>query len=108
MGHCRQEIFLVQTNQDLCVRHTLLLVTLMFFACSGLTSLDLSDFTFTEGVNVLNIFLNIAQNVEQVPINIYVTSEGKTYLESQSTNIDADYALLVVKATLDGQDGGSW
>ena len=108
MGHCRQEIFLVQTNQDLCVRHTLLLVTPMFFACSGLTSLDLSDFTFTASVWVFKIFLNIAQNVEQVPINIYVTSGGKTYLEGQLKGIDENYAQLVVKATLNGQNGGSW
>ena len=67
MGHCRQEIFLVQTNQDLCVRHTLLLVTPMFFACSGLTSLDLSDFTFTASVGVFKIFLNIAQTWSKSP-----------------------------------------
>lgn len=69
----------------------------MFYACSGLTSLDLSDFIFTEGVNVDNIFLNIANDVEQVPINIYVPSAGKTYLESQSTGINENYAKLVVK-----------
>jgi len=66
----------------------------MFYGCSGLTSLDLSGFTFKDGVGVDNIFLNIANDVTEGPININVTSAGKTYLENQMTGIDEDYAKL--------------
>ena len=80
----------------------------MFQSCYALTSLDLSGFKFDGNPGCAGMFDGIGENATNKPISIFVTSDGKEYLEGQGTDIDENYAQLVVEAALDGQDGGSW
>ena len=83
-------------------------MTNMFDYCCSLTSLDLSGFNFDGNPGCAGMFDGIGENATNKPISIFVTSAGKEYLEGQGTDIDENYAQLVVEAALDGQDGGSW
>ena len=69
----------------------------MFSSCSSLTELDLSNFTFNKNADSSGIFKALGKNCTNKPISIYVTADGKTYLEEETTYIDSDYATLVVK-----------
>jgi len=71
----------------------------MFEKCHLLSSLDLSGFTFTNDVYCGYMFRWTGQECENSPCCIYVTDEGKRYLDKQSTEIGSSYAQLVVKDT---------
>jgi hypothetical protein len=43
------------------------------------------------------MFRSVGYKSTNKPISIYVTADGKTYLEEETTYIDSDYATLVVK-----------
>ena len=72
----------------------------MFWNCCALTELDLTGFTFTEGVYCLEMLGYVGQDYatasgKKTPI--YVTQEGYDYLSGQDTWIDENSAELKVK-----------
>jgi len=80
-------------------------MSIMFKDCKKLASLDLSGFTFLEIYGVMSVgcsdmFDLTGSECENKPINIYVTAEGKQYLERE-TKINPSYAKLVVKDNKD-------
>ena len=77
-------------------------MNLMFNNCKKLTSLDLSGFTFLEIYGVMyvgcsDMFNMIGAECENKPISIYVTAEGKSFLEREYVYVDPSNAQLVVK-----------
>ena len=71
----------------------------MFSNCYALTSLDLTGFTFAEGVDCTGMFGYVGQNYAETgnKTPIYVTQEGYTFLNEQSTYIEESNAELKVK-----------
>ena len=69
----------------------------MFSGCKSLPSLDLSNFVFTNGQVWDQMFTDTGASCSEKPISIFVTEEGKAILESKNTNINSEYAELVVK-----------
>lgn len=69
----------------------------MFAICESLTSLDLCSFSFNKKPNCSNMFRSVGYKSTNQPISIYVTADGTTYFEEETTYIDSDYATLVVK-----------
>ena len=72
----------------------------MFWECTNLTSLDLTGFTFIEGVDCSAMLGRVgmyAASDSKTPI--YVTQAGNEYLSKQQTNIDENYAELKVIET---------
>ena len=76
-------------------------MAIMFKNCKKLNSLDLSGFTFMQDyiwVGCSDMFDMTGSECKNKPINIYVTEEGKNYLE-RNCYINPSYAQLVVKET---------
>ena len=73
----------------------------MFEKCYSLSSLDLSGFTFINDVYCGYMFRGVGQECKSAPSSIYVTTEGKQYLEKQMTEINPSYAKLLVKDNKD-------
>ena len=72
----------------------------MFGGCSSLTSLDLSNFTFESNPEVEFMFYLTGSNATNKPIPIYVSAEGKDYIETTGgTYINSNYATLTIKAS---------
>lgn len=69
----------------------------MFNLCTALVSLDLSGFSYDANPVCSYMFDKTGQNVEEKPINIYVSEAGKSYLDELPTMINSEYATLVVK-----------
>ncbi|MBO5805124.1 MAG: BspA family leucine-rich repeat surface protein [Bacteroidales bacterium] len=71
----------------------------MFSSCISLTSLDLSNFTFESNPDVYSMFSSTGSNATNKPIPIYVSAEGKRYIESEGdSSINSNYATLTIKA----------
>ena len=71
----------------------------MFYKCSSLTSLDVSSFTFDCNPNIKSMFSSTGSNATNRPIPIYVSAEGKSYIETAGgTYINSNYATLTIKA----------
>ena len=71
----------------------------MFEECTSLTSLDLSNFTFESNPDVESMFYSTGSNATNKPITIYVSAEGKDYIETKgNTDINSNYATLTIKA----------
>ncbi len=71
----------------------------MFFWCFDLTELDLSSFSFIATPNITNIFYYTGRNAANKPIPIYVTEEGKSYIETTGgSSINNEYATLIIKS----------
>jgi surface protein len=69
----------------------------MFGYCFSLTSLNLSNFTFTSDPAVTGIFRLTGEVAENKPIPIYVTATGKQYIENKgNSGIINSYAVLIV------------
>ena len=76
----------------------------MFWVCYALTSLDLTGFTFADGVNCAEMFGYVGQDYAtetNSKTQIYVTQEGYNFLSDENTNtyIDAEWAELKVKTS---------
>ena len=71
----------------------------MFAFCEVLTSLDISSFSFIATPDITTIFYYTGSNAANKPIPIYVTEEGKSYLETAGNSyIDSEYATLIIKS----------
>jgi hypothetical protein len=71
----------------------------MFEGCSSLTSLDLSSFTFGVNPNIEYMLSATGSNATNQPIPIYVSAEGKDYIETKGNSyISSNYATLTIKA----------
>lgn len=82
----------------------------MFALCYKLESLNLTTFTFNSNVAIEGIFDGVGRDAVNKPIPIYVTSEGKDFIEtSGNSEIDSQYAKLVIPNNgglgFDGPDG---
>ncbi len=69
----------------------------MFYNCCSLTSLNLESFSFNDQCNFRNMFLELAADVSNKPIEVVVTQGGYDILSKASTGINSNYARLVVK-----------
>ena len=71
----------------------------MFSYCTSLTSLDVSKFTFESNPDIGYMFSFTGSNATNRPIPIYVSAEGKDYIETKGdSNINSNYATLTIKA----------
>ena len=71
----------------------------MFLGCSSLTSLDLSKFTFESNPDIEYMFSSTGSNATNKPIPIYVSAEGKDYIETKGdSHISSNYATLTIKS----------
>jgi surface protein len=82
----------------------------MFASCYKLESLNLTTFTFNSNVAIEGIFNSVGMDAVNKPIPIYVTSDGKDFIEtSGNSEIDSQYAKLVIPNNrglgFDGPDG---
>ena len=70
----------------------------MFYNCSRLTSLDLSNFTFDSNPDIEEMLYSTGSNAANKSIPIYVSAEGKRYIENKdNTGINSSYATLTIK-----------
>ena len=75
----------------------------MFVNCQKLASLDVCSFTFSQSPKVLEMFRDIGSQLSQETVPVYVTQEGKTYLEGQNyTDTKARFMVPYTETTLDG------
>ena len=71
----------------------------MFYNCSSFTSLDISSFSFLTNPSISDIFNSTGSNAANKPIPIYVTEEGKSYIETTGgSSINNEYATLIIKS----------
>ena len=71
----------------------------MFSGCSGLTSLDLSSFSFSASPDIDEMLTNTGRDAANKPIWIYVTTEAKQYIvNSGRSGLDNAIAKLVVES----------
>jgi hypothetical protein len=80
----------------------------LFLDCKKLEGLNIESFIFNN-TDISNMFMNIGAEAPNKPIQIYVTEEGKKYIESAGNSyIDNTYAKLVVNsgAGFEVPDGG--
>ena len=74
-------------------------MTSVFEDCSSLTSLDVSNFTFESYPDIRYMFSSTGSNATNKPIPIYVSAEGKSYIETEGDSyINSNYATLTIKA----------
>lgn len=70
----------------------------MFLGCSKLDSLDLSNFSFVKGPDVSYMFSGLGELSEYKPIPVYVSADGKSYIETEgNSRINSSYATLIIK-----------
>ena len=73
----------------------------MFYGCSLLTSLDLSNFDFSQVTDFTNMFDDLGTSATNQPIPVYVTMAGYNVLSNESTTgIDNSSAQLVAPCEL--------
>lgn len=80
----------------------------LFLNCKKLEGLNLESFIFNN-TDISNMFMNIGAEAPNKPIQIYVTGEGKKYIETAGNSyINNAYAKLVVNsgAGFEVPDGG--
>lgn len=80
----------------------------LFLNCKKLEGLNLESFIFNN-TDISNMFMNIGAEAPNKPIQIYVTEEGKKYIETAGNSyINNAYAKLVVNsgAGFEVPDGG--
>jgi surface protein len=69
----------------------------MFNGCEKLESLNLVSFSFDAGPTTLSMFKETCKSVTNKPVSIYVTAEGKNYIETKRvSDINNSYAVLTV------------
>ena len=68
----------------------------MFFGCRNLISLDVSGFDFGQVESVSYMFLNLACEVTNKPIEVKVTQAGYDFLTGKGTGIESANAEYVV------------
>ncbi len=70
----------------------------MFYRCNSLASLDLSSFSFMSNPSIYYMFSGTGSDATNKPIPIYVTAEGKSYIENAgNSSINGSYATLTIK-----------
>lgn len=74
----------------------------MFYGCSSLTSLDLSNFTFEETPTVTSMLSGVGADANDKPIHVKVSADGYTYFTERDCGIDAANAKFVKP------DGTAW